>query len=539
MQEQNCQSSQVLAMYDVRGIQKYIFKTAKVKDAIGASRIVEHILLDALKDSVQKVQRAEHLVVELEWCTSTEPLQYTKQQKDISILFVGGGNAYVLFRDRALCIQINRWMSKYILEHTYSLQLAVAIVEKSNNYASDYSKVHQEMIQTKANMSMMKPLGTLPVMQMEIKTGYPMISSEGSTETVLKQKETKKSQKIEKEEQIFDNYVTKKGQDSQLAIVHIDGNNMGIRIRQLVEGISDYEEAVNQMRTISYHIDSSYKKVFEQMQEFFTKEAVNLEIYQEKEKNFFVRKILVAGDDITYVCNAKLALATVEYFCREIATYTMNGKQDEDSLREYGFSVCAGVSYIGSHFPFFIGYEVAEACCDSAKSRAKEKTNMDGNRIGNFVDFHICKNIQAVDLKEMRKREYVTSHGEQLLIRPYYIATKTEGALGKLNKEPFAFEKWKNAVIYFQNEDNLPRNFAKKLRNTYSMGKQMVDTFWMFLESRNWTMPEENEDIMYFQNEKGTWIARWYDALELMEDYIDVDEIGGDNNVSDKNPTIK
>ena len=35
--------SKVLVMYDVRGIQNYIFRTTKLKDAIGASVLVENI----------------------------------------------------------------------------------------------------------------------------------------------------------------------------------------------------------------------------------------------------------------------------------------------------------------------------------------------------------------------------------------------------------------------------------------------------------------------------------------------------------------
>ena len=59
--------SPVLAMYDVRGIQRYIFSTNRVRDIIGASNLVENILqngLDAasafLKEKEQ-MQRSLHL----------------------------------------------------------------------------------------------------------------------------------------------------------------------------------------------------------------------------------------------------------------------------------------------------------------------------------------------------------------------------------------------------------------------------------------------------------------------------------------------
>lgn len=247
-----------------------------------------------------------------------------------------------------------------------------------------------------------------------------------------------------------------------LAVVHIDGNSMGIRIRNYIKDKTDYSEAVNAMRTVSYHIKKSYRTVFEGMKQFFETSSERLPEFEKKKTNLFVREILVAGDDVTYVCNAKIALATVEYFCREITKYSLNGETDDKSIKDYGFSVCAGVAYFGSHFPFGTAYMVAEACCHSAKEKAKKKENRDGDRIGNFVDFHICRNVHALNFKEMRMREYRTSHGENLLIRPYFVRTeidseadeKTENKSGfdTAANSCYSFEKFKSAVNHFQDE---------------------------------------------------------------------------------------
>lgn len=519
---------EVLAMYDVRGIQKYIFRTARVKDAIGASWIVENIILEALRDAEKKIGQSREVKVELKWCDEERWFYYPGEDKDIQVLFVGGGNAVVMYSSEELCVEINRLMARYILEKTYSLQLAVAIVGKGNSYAKDYRKLYAKMNQTKANMVISKPLGTLPVMDMEIKTGYPKISKDESTETKLKRESGTQKQRdiLQKEEKVFDSYVTKKGVDSTIAVVHIDGNSMGQRIRERISGIEDYAEAVNTMRELSFHINYSYKKVFSDMKAFFSANAGKMEAFQAKETPYFIREILVAGDDITFVCNGKIALAAVEYYCRQITRYTMNGKNDEESIRKYGFSVCAGVAYMKSHFPFSIGYEVAEACCETAKERAKKSENMDGERVGNFVDFHICKNIQAQSFQHMRMREYVTSNGEQLLIRPYYIRTEAEGDLGRLNGESFAFDKLKAAVSYFQNEKNIPKSFAKELRNTYALGEDRINLFYSFLESRGWEMPDKKDEL--YIKEGVTATAKWYDALEIQDYYVDLDAVAGE-----------
>ena len=372
---------QTLAIYDVRGIQNYIFKTPKVKDAIGASYAVESIIGEALCYAVRQLELSETSVA-LDWCGTDGPYHYegkNSEPREVEVLFIGGGNAYVLFASGALCVSVNRLMSKYILEHTYSLQLAVAMVEKSEDYAADYAALRAELVRVKENMSHSAPLAALPMMRIETNTGYPLIVDnlvDGvhvSTETFRKKEREKMLRKeMSVKEKRYEELVLEKGVDSTLAVVHMDGNNMGLRIKSLIQGISDYTEAVNRMREISYHIDCSYKEVFDSMMRRFNTGG--------KQR---IIKVLVAGDDITYVCTGMLALATVEYFCRKLAGYTMLGKRDcdnkahGDDIKQYGFSVCAGIAYMGGHFPFHVAYEVAEECCSQAKDRAKEKDNMD------------------------------------------------------------------------------------------------------------------------------------------------------------------
>ena len=43
---------QVLAMYDVRGIQSYIFKSNAAKEIVGASVLVEKIITEGLREYV-------------------------------------------------------------------------------------------------------------------------------------------------------------------------------------------------------------------------------------------------------------------------------------------------------------------------------------------------------------------------------------------------------------------------------------------------------------------------------------------------------
>lgn len=538
----------VLAMYDIRGIQKYIYSTSKLKDAMGASQVVENIIMDALEHACKKSGEKDYVLI---WDNEKEVFPYDIEEHNVKVLYIGGGNAFVIFKNKNLCAKINKYMSRYVIENTYSLQLAVACIKVTQNYSEDYKNIFEEMNKVKSDMAFSKPLGALPVMEIELKTGLPAIDMQKeekntdkyrvntSKETYLKIKKKNENDEEDTSGKSIDSYA-RRGADSRIAVVHIDGNNMGMRIKKLIEGIDDYKEAVNEMRKISHNIKYSYLDTFNKMKNKFEN------IYKENNKDEnslvkkFVRKVIVAGDDITYVCNAYIALDTVEYFCKEISKLTMNGGNSEKDIQEYGFSVCAGIAYVNSHFPFNIAYEVAESCCNSAKAAAKKNNNKAYyksnkpvsekeynkkdtscfEKTGNFVDFQICKNIQCRNLSQTRKKEFITPSGEMLIQRPYYIPMPFEkDELNKINGARINnFDKLAENIKYFANSDNIPHSIAKNIRNTYYMGSSQVNLLGSFIDSRNWKMPGslECKDNMYV-NYEGIKTAAWYDALEIMD----------------------
>ena len=522
----------VLAMYDVRGIQDYIFRTAKIRDAVGASALVENIIEEALNDSCKK-QGLSDADIELKWFDEKGPTEYTESKKCVQVLYVGGGNAYVLYSrkelngkklsGRELAVEISKKMARYTMDKTYSLQLATAIVDKTDNYNNDYRNLNAEMVKTKDRMIVSKPMDAIPVMEVERKTGFPVTTIKKlSTESALKMEAGLKKRNLDGtsiDDRILDSYITKKGNDSTIAVVHIDGNNMGTRIRRIVEEKKSYPDAVNTIRSISYNINNRYKEVFEDMSKYFNNEMENIsELGEKDKKDCFVMKILTAGDDITYVCNAKIAISTVEYFVKKISGF---GMLDNDPNNEYKFSVCAGIAYINSHFPFNIGYEAAEECCESAKKKAKESRNMSGDMVGNWFDYQIVKNIQGSDIKYTRNKEYITRNGEKLYKRPYFIITEDQMAVPvfkKLSEENESLGAFKEEMKFVKSND-MVRSFAKKLRNTYPLGEASVNQFVSFMSSRNDKISDEK---MYYIDADARKTAVYYDALELMDDYIDV-----------------
>ncbi len=489
----------VLAMYDVRGIQSYIFKTNKVREIMGASFIVRDIIMDGIKKWISKKDPSKYLC---DWQNS-DTCRFLEDEKiEMEVLFIGGGNAYVLYRNKELCKEANRYLARYVLDQTYSLNLAVAYVEKSDSYMHDYQAIQDKMREIKATMPSTKPMGVFPFMAWDSVTGQPLSQKQTyrdgtcewqCTESYLKT-ERAKHENIEKAE--FDTMVTEKGDSSFLTLVHIDGNNMGMRIRAMVEKKDTYQEAVSTMRKLSSNISNGFKECYEVMEEK-AQQWAEKELFNKEEKKTLLRKIVLAGDDITFVCNAKIALSLVQTFLKE----TVHHYLDEE--KKYAFSACAGMAYFNSHYPFSDAYEVAEACCSSAKAQAKKPKHQAEKMIGCYLDYQICTHISSIHLSDYRKKHYVDVNGKNILNRPYYVPVDHFEQLNEVNKER-SIERFLNVLTFFTNSENIARSKAKNLRNAYAFGDDEVEQYKHFLRSRNIQLPDENEKC-------------WYDALEMMD----------------------
>jgi len=502
MSEMNLQKNEpYLVMYDIRGIQNYIFKTNHAKEIVGASELVDSIIMNGLTAYIDTLEDSVRPYYMTDWRNDDETAFLNHEDIIMQLLFIGGGNAYVLFRNRDYCRLMNRFLGKYVLEQTYSLNLAVAMWKKTDSYAYDYKMINEEMRRIKAKMPNAKPIGALPFMQRDSIIGYPVSEIRkkyGNEENAYCTEAAHKREHFPKNEseQIFDNMVTLKGDNSSLAICHIDGNSMGIRILEEMKDKHLYADAIKAMRTLSLEITTAFRSTFEEMAAYIIE--LSPKIKKETENKLY-RELIVAGDDITFICNAKLARHAVEFFLKKIM--------------EKGFSACAGIAYFHSHFPFADAYQVAEACCDSAKKCAKNKEHLGENgTIGCYMDFQICTNVRAANLREYRDKHYLVD-GEWMIARPYYVPCEKDRQKLNSRNEKKNIINLKKALITFSDSDFIARNKAKKLRNIIPEGIQGIEAYLLFLESRNIKLENPREQYRF-----------WYDALEIID--IDLVEKG-------------
>ena len=158
------------------------------------------------------------------------------------------------------------------------------------------------------------------------------------------------------ENAVFPSELDKLGQketENYIAVVHIDGNNMGKKFADLTT-LSAYKNKSQEIRTAT--IRAFAELVLSLKEDSFPFLAQRKDA--EKRRYLPVRPLILGGDDMTFVCAAKVAFDCTAFIMK--------------SLLEKGVDTCAGVAILPTAYPFFRGYEIAEQLCDSAKG-AHEK----------------------------------------------------------------------------------------------------------------------------------------------------------------------
>lgn len=411
-------SKMITALYDCRSKQEYIYKTNKIKEIAGASALLSHVYEMFIKECLNK-----HIIIENNWKKKNpqdiyEPVDFSKSafaesENDGTVIYEGGGNLYMLYKNRDIFLKANRIFSKMLLDETYTISVIASGVETSDNFNYDRKALYEQNKYQKNLGTFSVPCNVLPFTQIDRNTWLPVVKKgkdiDYSRESQLKEESYNKycKKKDEGQSDNLDSLVWKKGEESLLSVIYIDGNAMGNKIKALTEDINDYDDCVNKLRKFSLSTDEIYVnqpvRAIEKMLSKKRSEMTEEEIKSNKNLHKY-RKIIGGGDEITIICNARDA--------KDIILTYFNTLEKSQPLVENSVNAsCAGVAIFHSHAPFSEVYKIAEACCEMGKEKTRTNDSKD-----NYVDFHYCHSGIVSDLETIR-----TQQESNLTQRPYKV----------------------------------------------------------------------------------------------------------------------
>lgn len=457
-------SEMITALYDCRSKQEYIYKTNKIKEIAGASALLSHVYEMFIRECL-----SNNIIIENNWKKKNlqniyEPVVFSKSafaesENDGTVIYEGGGNLYILYKNRDIFLKANRIFSKMLLDKTYTISVIASGVETSDNFNDDRKALYEQNKYQKNLGTFSVPCNVLPFTQVDRNTWQPVVEKEKgkdySKESFLKKIAYKNyctENCNENQSEHLDSLVWKKGEESLLAVIYIDGNAMGNKIKSLTENIKDYDSCVNKLRRFSILTDEIYvnqpveaiEKMLGKKRSDMTEEEIKLNPDFHK-----YRKIIGGGDEITIICNARDAKDI-------ILTYFDTLEKSQPLVDNSVNASCAGVAIFHSHAPFSEVYKIAEACCEMGKEKTRANDSKD-----NYVDFHYCHSGIVNDLETIRNQQEAN-----LTKRPYRVEKS-----GNFHKDCFRDFCYKIAML-----SEIGRQNIKALRDSSFKG----DSYFRF-----------------------------------------------------------
>jgi hypothetical protein len=230
------------------------------------------------------------------------------------------------------------------------------------------------------------------------------------------------------------------GHKQRIAIIHIDGNGLGIILRQLQAICEQYPEIYSDLYSdFSVRLETALESSAQSAtQSILLPHARPLITLDGSHSVIPARPLILGGDDLTIVVRADLALAYTEYFIKSFE------KQTHQQLKELKahfshrigshlelveqLTACAGIVYQKSNQPFSMGYQLAESCCAAAKteSRSIAKAHDAIPSSLMFMDIQSSLTGNVSDMIERERTLKVKEGSSQLTLGVYGLDDSTQ-----------------------------------------------------------------------------------------------------------------
>jgi hypothetical protein len=458
----------VYAVFDTVGMQSYIFSSNKMSENVGASTLVRKLLRNVLPEIVKERNGLS------DWESRLgSPLD---KSAPCEIVYSGGGNAYVAFRDVGEFNIVSEKLLRKAYALTHSVGIAVAAVETDfgDSYKADFARLNERLQIAKGSINHPVPAGNQPITRASARTGLPVTDS-ANGEWVDKAQSLKS--KADESRMDFETL------GSMIGIVCVDGNNIGDSIAKSVADAGTYDKAVPRMRELSKKISEAFGNA---------RDIVNSACKSHID-------LVTDGDDTAAVIKGELAISYAAELLRQIE------KQPSPFESGAKLTACAGVSIVHSHFPFSAAYTLAEDACGIAKKTSRSDP-------GSYIDFHLHQSGMVLELSELRKRQY-TIGGAPRYARPWKISGNAE------NVPDFAwFEERQH--VWARESKSWPRTRLKDLRNALSISNEEALLVLGQCASRGYKLLDFDMGKSGNLSESDKGKLSWYfDVLELADVY--------------------
>lgn len=609
----------VLTMIDTAVIQNYVFGSNRLRENLGASYLVELATKAWVFQALDKLD-SHNLFAASEGADDLVHLQRKPDPQlkmedgklDAELLYAGGGNALILFASKSVAQRFAQVLSQGVLRDAPGLELVIAHSEpfpwnpNGNDLRAKEKELREGRLTQKKRQRQATPTlqlglgvtaeceaaGLVATLRSDRLEPEPRLIGR-ETAAKLKQSKSRKDAESNAKRRLvevlkdldshfdfpdeLDQLGHKGGEESYIAVVHLDGNDMGQVRKDFLADAKNNREYIERLRKFSAGVEAASNAAlvtaFKRLQPLLNKKTnqnqaeevwyiaepkpdfrkpvpnaapkenekdhdpeygaarkeIEFACYEPDEDDerdkaerplayWPFRPIVFGGDDITFVCNGQLGLSLAAAFAQEFAAQTQ---------KELGVPIHSGggVCIVKAHYPFRRAYDLSESLTKAAKQEL-------GNRKqeASALDWHISSTGLSGSLNVIRQREYQVRDGS-LLMRPLWLNGTSD------------WRTWKNfnwlvAVFNFHKQFAGRRNKLKALREALRNGPQAVQEFLKTyelsqdkiihaLQLQGWDSGKKGKDeFTGWQGER----CGYFDALEAMDHHFLLEEVRDERN---------
>lgn len=546
-------SKYIASVIDTTGIQKYIFGSNRLKENVAGSYLVKLATDDWVKECLRKIG---NVYIPVHNPSQAEPHINENPEVIAELIYSGGGNTFLLFRDTEdnYARKFTETWSKKILFEAPGLNVEIAHQPFDWNQRLLQDVIENDLIKGKLDIQKRKPRPSAPLLGLGvtvscISTGLVAVETreiDGVTRPISREVVKKLDQvnqaNGELRKILFDDRKPRKrneqydipldvddlgrseNESSYIAVVHIDGNQMGKRFEEYGKAQSNSNNSIAEknrdfvmaMRKLSWGVSEASRRALEAVGYAVIK-LVDEEKFEIKDNYLPFRPIVYGGDDVTFVCDGRLGLSLAVKFLEKFEEFTQNLPDGKGKA-----TACAGIAIVKTHYPFSRAYVLSESLCSQAKQWMRQETNDYEKPLFSALDWHIAASGLLGSIGEIRDREYRVQIPDldqpaSLTMRPIRSHPcpnqwRTWAGFSQVVNDFNTHKDWKDR-----------RNKVMALREVLRQGKKATEQFRQAysLESLP-AFPEAN----YVLAKEGwyTDICGYFDAIETMDFYTPLEE---------------
>lgn len=543
---------------DIRSVQRYIFSGSKLSTHIGASHNTANLFRDVmcgvLDEMVQEGKLHKNGAMEAwrdAWKSlgKDETYDHFEDGDDFIVAQIGGGKIILLFRpelataeDTSLLKGVVNRFTKTVLRRYPGLKTGAVIRDvildehffDRDGYAHGIESLFKALHENQdtvypvvtppyTGLTLTCPVNGEPATHYDVEgtiehKGAPQFFSQ---EVYAKAKAADRTNEViryiffQKEcglyefPMAFDELGQKEG-ESYIAVVHIDGNKMGVKF----QGCKTW----GQYNQTALAVQESTKQAYRELVRYIVERYPDWEASNELKldgTHLPIRPLILGGDDVAFVCTARIALEATRFYMEKLLHPT-----DPDRMPIYS---CAGIAILPEKYPFFRGYELAEQLCAEAKKKSRGKADAEGNTPDScWLDFAILHGEQEPELSEIRAQEYGGMRGS-LHLGPYLVE-QSENApeANEFFHVDHLFECIRALRKGMRSPHGIPHSKLKEMRYVLAHDKHAEQTFLEQLKHLSMRLPnvagwEGFAEALWQAAPDGHNVTPYVDAIELLD----------------------